>query len=127
MLAERADGMYVIIFVMLVSIVKQVSLGVLPVGSPTGLSSVERFLGELPESLDETYECVLREIKLNRFHTRRLLVAAIRPLRVEELAEVLAMTSMMRRRSSSPSGRVVLARSDQWSIHPNVTSLGTRR
>jgi hypothetical protein len=43
-LAERADGMYVnyFIFVMPVSIVKQVPLGVLPVGNPTGLSSVER-------------------------------------------------------------------------------------
>jgi hypothetical protein len=58
-------------------------------------SSVRRFLEELPESLDETYERVLREIKKpNRDHARRLLeclVAAIRPLRVEELAEVLAI------------------------------------
>ena len=43
-LAERADGMYVncFMFVIPVSTVKQVPLGVLPVGSPTGLSSVER-------------------------------------------------------------------------------------
>jgi Ankyrin repeats (3 copies)/Ankyrin repeats (many copies) len=45
--------------------------------------------------LDETYERVLREIKKpNRDHARRLLqclVVAIRPLRVEELAEVLAV------------------------------------
>ena len=58
-------------------------------------SSVRRFLDELPESLDETYERVLREIKKpNRDHARRLLqclVAAIRPLAVEELAEVLAV------------------------------------
>ena len=58
-------------------------------------SSVRRFLDELPESLDETYERVLREIKKpNRDHARRLLqclVVAIRPLRVEELAEVLAI------------------------------------
>jgi Ankyrin repeats (3 copies) len=49
----------------------------------------------LPESLDETYERVLREIKKpNRDHARRLLqclVVAIRPLEVEELAEVLAV------------------------------------
>jgi hypothetical protein len=49
----------------------------------------------LPESLDETYERVLREIKKpNRDHARRLLqclVVAIRPLRVEELAEVVAV------------------------------------
>jgi hypothetical protein len=57
--------------------------------------SVRRFLEELPESLDETYERVLREIKKpDRDHARRLLqclVVAIRPLRVEELVEVLAI------------------------------------
>ena len=45
--------------------------------------------------MDETYERVLREIKKpNRDHARRLLqclVVAIRPLRVEELAEILAV------------------------------------
>jgi ankyrin repeat protein len=49
---------------------------------------------ELPESLDETYERILREIrKQNQGYAYRLLqclVVAIRPLRVEELAEVLA-------------------------------------
>ena len=58
-------------------------------------SSVRRYIDELPESLDETYERVLREIKKpNRDHARHLLqclVVAIRPLRVEELAEVLAV------------------------------------
>src|ERR1700679_3144794 len=57
--------------------------------------SVHRTLDELPESLDETYERVLREIKKpNRDHARRLLqclVVAIRPLEVKELAEVLAV------------------------------------
>ena len=57
-------------------------------------SSVRRTLAELPESLDETYERILREIKRpSRDHARRLLqclVVAIRPLRVEELAELLA-------------------------------------
>ena len=57
--------------------------------------SVRRTLDELPESLDGTYERVLREIKKpNRDHARRLLqclVVAVRPLRVEELAEVLAV------------------------------------
>jgi len=57
--------------------------------------SVRRTLDELPESLDGTYERVLREIKKpNRDHALRLLqclVVAIRPLRVEELAEVLAV------------------------------------
>jgi len=49
---------------------------------------------ELPDSLDETYERILREIrKPNEGHACRMLqclVAAVRPLRVAELAEVLA-------------------------------------
>ena len=52
-------------------------------------------LDELPESLDDTYERVLRSInKANRDHALRLLqciTAVVRPLRVEELAEVLAV------------------------------------
>jgi len=51
-------------------------------------------LEELPESLDETYERILRGIrKPNQGHAHRLfqcLVAAVRPLEVKELAEVLA-------------------------------------
>jgi len=49
----------------------------------------------LPETLDKTYERVLRDInKANREHAQRLLhclTVAMRPLRVEELAEVLAV------------------------------------
>jgi hypothetical protein len=56
--------------------------------------SVRCILEELPESLDETYERILRKIRRpNQGHARRLLqclVAAARPFRVEELAEVLA-------------------------------------
>jgi ankyrin repeat protein len=56
--------------------------------------SVRRILKELPDSLDETYERILREIrKPNQGHAHQLLqclVAAVRPLRVEELSEVLA-------------------------------------
>ena len=58
-------------------------------------SSVRCTLDELPESLDETYERILKEIKKpNQVHAHRLLhclVAAIRPLYVKELAEVLAV------------------------------------
>ena len=57
--------------------------------------SVQRTLGELPESLDEMYERVLREIKRpNGDHALRLLqclVVATRPLLVVELVEVLAV------------------------------------
>ena len=56
--------------------------------------SIRHILEELPEGLDETYERILGEIrKPNQGHAHRLLrclVAAVRPLRVEELAEVLA-------------------------------------
>jgi hypothetical protein len=52
-------------------------------------------LEELPEILDQTYERILREInKANRDHAHQLLqclVIAVRPLRVAELAEVLAV------------------------------------
>jgi hypothetical protein len=58
-------------------------------------SSVRRTLRELPESLDETYERILKEIKRpNRDLARRVLqclVVASRPLQVAELAEVLAV------------------------------------
>ena len=58
-------------------------------------SSVRGILDELPESLDETYERVLKSInKSSRDHAHRLLqclTVAVRPLRVEELAEVLAI------------------------------------
>jgi len=57
--------------------------------------SVRQMLEELPETLDETYERILREInKAKREHAHRLLqclTVAVRPLRVAELAEVLAV------------------------------------
>ena len=56
--------------------------------------SIRRVLEELPESLDETYERILRAIKKSNqeyaYRMLQCLVAAVRPLRVEELAEVLA-------------------------------------
>ena len=56
--------------------------------------NLRQFLNELPESLDETYERILKGInKAQREDARRLLqclTVASRPLRVEELAELLA-------------------------------------
>jgi ankyrin repeat protein len=56
---------------------------------------VRHMLEELPETLDETYERILRNInKANRDLAHRLLqclTVAVRPLRVAELAEVLAV------------------------------------
>ncbi|KAF8463221.1 ankyrin repeat-containing domain protein [Russula ochroleuca] len=58
-------------------------------------SSIRKALNELPTTLDETYERALQEIpKEKRQHAHRLfqcLVVAIRPLRVEELAELFAI------------------------------------
>jgi ankyrin repeat protein len=57
--------------------------------------SLRRILQGLPQTLDETYERVLREInRANQELAHRLLqclTVALRPLRVEELAEVLAI------------------------------------
>src|SRR6266699_6083231 len=56
---------------------------------------VRHMLQELPETLDETYERILRDInKANRDHAHCLLqclTVAVRPLHVAELAEVLAV------------------------------------
>ena len=58
-------------------------------------NDLRRFLKELPRSLDETYERILKEINdANQKQAHRLLqclVAAQRPLRVEELVDVLAL------------------------------------
>jgi ankyrin repeat protein len=58
-------------------------------------SSIRKALNELPNTLDDTYERALQEIpKEKRRHAYRLfqcLVAAIRPLRVDELALMLAI------------------------------------
>ncbi|KAH9958713.1 hypothetical protein BC827DRAFT_1361799, partial [Russula dissimulans] len=82
-LSEKADGMY-----RWVSCMFETLRWCLP-------PSIRSILAELPEVLDKTYERVLKEIqKPNRDHAHRLfqcLVVAIRPLRVEELAEVLAV------------------------------------
>jgi hypothetical protein len=57
-------------------------------------TNLRRTLEELPKSLDETYQRILKEINnANRVHAYRLLqclAVASRPLQVEELAEVLA-------------------------------------
>src|ERR1700733_2256153 len=57
-------------------------------------SSVRQTLEELPESLDETYERIVKDIKkANKGQAYRMLqclAVAIRPLSVAELAELLA-------------------------------------
>ncbi|KAI9439161.1 hypothetical protein H4582DRAFT_1877688, partial [Lactarius indigo] len=82
-LSERADGMFRWVFCQL-----EMLQHCLP-------QNVPRVLRELPASLDETYERVLKEIvTANRRQAYRLLqclTVASRPLRVEELAEILAL------------------------------------
>ena len=56
--------------------------------------NLRQYLNELPETLDETYERILKGInKTQKDNAHRLLqclTVAVRPLRVEELAELLA-------------------------------------
>jgi hypothetical protein len=58
-------------------------------------STVVKALNELPDTLDDTYERALQEIPKEKWHHAyrlfQCLVAAIRPLRVEELAEMFAI------------------------------------
>ncbi|KAI9445643.1 hypothetical protein BJY52DRAFT_1420739 [Lactarius psammicola] len=82
-LTKKADGMFRWVFC---------QLEVLRHCVPT---SLHRILEGLPKSLDETYERILKGINhANREHAYRLLqclAVAYRPLRVEELAELLAL------------------------------------
>ena len=59
--------------------------------------SIRKALDELPDTLDDTYERILQNIPKQKWqHAQRLfqcIVAAIRPLRVEELAEIFAIGS----------------------------------
>ena len=56
--------------------------------------NLRQYLNELPETLDETYERILKGInkaqKDNAHHLLQYLTVAVRPLLVEELAELLA-------------------------------------
>ncbi|KAH9060131.1 hypothetical protein EDB87DRAFT_1617075, partial [Lactarius vividus] len=81
-LSERVDGMFRWVYC---------QLDTLQQSQP---SSVQRTLEELPESLDETYERIVMEIKksnrANAYRMLQCLAVAIRPLSVAELAELLA-------------------------------------
>ncbi|KAF8494407.1 hypothetical protein F5888DRAFT_1926146 [Russula emetica] len=82
-LSERADGMFRWAFCQLEALRHCLA------------PRVRHMLKELPETLDETYERILKDInKANWDHAHRLLqclTVAVRPLRVTELAEVLAV------------------------------------
>ena len=57
-------------------------------------ATLRQVLEELPKSLDETYKRILKEInnanRVHAYHLLQCLMVANRPLRVEELAEVLS-------------------------------------
>ncbi|KAI9438088.1 hypothetical protein H4582DRAFT_1852824 [Lactarius indigo] len=81
-LIERSDGMFRWVFC---------QLDMLQHCFPPNL---RQFIDDLPETLDETYERMLRGInKTQKDNAHRLLqclAVAVRPLRVDELAELLA-------------------------------------
>ena len=79
--------------------------------------NLRQFLNELPDSLDETYEQMLRSInkaqKDDAYRLLQCLVVAVRPLRVEELAELLAFDFQ-----ASSSGGIPNLKADwRWDDH----------
>ncbi|KAN0139435.1 hypothetical protein V8E53_002936 [Lactarius tabidus] len=101
-LTERADGMFRWVFC---------QLDALQHCFPPNL---RQYLNELPESLDETYERILKGInKAQKDNAHRLLqclTVAVRPLRVEELAELLAFDFQ----SSAAGGIPTLKEDWRW-------------
>src|ERR1700733_8507274 len=76
--------------------------------------NLRRFLNELPDTLDETYERMLRGVnkaqKDDAYRLLQCLTVASRPLRVEELAELLAFDF-----EASSSGGIPKLREDwRW-------------
>ncbi|KAI0289215.1 ankyrin repeat-containing domain protein [Russula brevipes] len=82
-LSERAGGMFRWVFCQLDTLRRCMP------------SSIRKALEELPTTLDDTYERMLqgipKEQKQHAHHLFQCLVAASRPLRVEELAEIFAI------------------------------------
>jgi ankyrin repeat protein len=75
-----------------------------------------QFLNDFPETLDETYERILKGIKKaqkdDAHHLLHCLAAAVRPLRVEEIAELLAFDFR-----ASSSGGVPKLENWRWEDH----------
>ncbi|KAH9012613.1 hypothetical protein EDB83DRAFT_2300014 [Lactarius deliciosus] len=108
-LSEKADGMFRWVFCQLEMLRHCLA------------PSLRRQLNELPKSLDETYERVLKEIESTNQgrHARRLLqclTMAMRPLRVEELAEVLVF-DLDRAKAEIPRFHAEWRWEDQEQVH----------
>ncbi|KAH9162308.1 hypothetical protein EDB89DRAFT_2234739 [Lactarius sanguifluus] len=114
-LMERADGMFRWVFC---------QLEALRHCFPPNL---RRFLNELPETLDETYEWILKGInKTQKDDARRLLqclAVAVRPLRVEELAELLAFDFQPSRDGGIPKLKDDWRWNDQEAVLSTCSSL----
>ncbi|KAI9443160.1 hypothetical protein H4582DRAFT_1922809, partial [Lactarius indigo] len=82
-LSERTDGMFRWVFCQLDTLRRCMA------------ASIRQVLNQLPASLDETYERILQGIPMQkREHAHRLLqclIASIRPLKLEELAEIFTI------------------------------------
>jgi ankyrin repeat protein len=80
---------------------------------------LHRFLNELPKTLDETYDGILKRInEAQKDNARRLiqcLTVASRPLRVEEIAELLAFDCR-----ASSSGGLPKLENWRWDDHEEV-------
>ncbi|KAN0139487.1 hypothetical protein V8E53_002988 [Lactarius tabidus] len=101
-LTERADGMFRWVYC---------QLDALQHCFPPNL---RQYLNELPETLDETYERILKGInKAQKDNAHRLLqclTVAVRPLLVEELAELLAFDFQ----ATTPGGVPTLKEDWRW-------------
>ncbi|KAH9015195.1 NACHT domain-containing protein [Lactarius pseudohatsudake] len=82
-LSERADGMFRWVFCQLETLRRSFP------------GAIRHTLDKLPETLDETYEQILlridKEKRNSAYRLFQCLTVAIRPLRIDELAEVLAL------------------------------------
>ncbi|KAH9077605.1 hypothetical protein EDB83DRAFT_1497892 [Lactarius deliciosus] len=101
-LTDRADGMFRWVFC---------QLDTLQHCSPPNL---RQFLNEMPETLDGTYERILKGInkaqKDDAYRLLKCIAVAARPLRVEELAELLAFDFQ----ASSSGGIPTLKEDWRW-------------
>ncbi|KAH9047932.1 ankyrin repeat-containing domain protein, partial [Lactarius deliciosus] len=117
MLSEKADGMFRWVYC---------QLEMLRLCFP---SRVRQFVNELPDSLDETYERVLKGIpRMNRGHVHHLLqclTVAVRPLRVVELAAILTfdvtrLEDQEQEVLSACPGLITIVDSNHWRVQERV-------
>ena len=83
--------------------------------------TVRRVLSELPASLDETFEHILKEIgpqkKKDAYRLLQCLCVAARPLRLEELAEILAPDfHKTKRRTPNPRDYGLVWRDPEYEV-----------